>query len=890
MSRTYRALLVLFPPAFRRRFGAEMAELFEERRRTTRGTKAAGLWLRALADLARHAPAEWIEAARGRHDAPEWRAHERTAGGRMGSFWSDCRFAGRTLAARPAFTAFAAMTLALGIGASTAIFSVVDAVLLRPLPYPEPQALVKLSGVERDDSGGIGNLSRPDFRDFEQLATTLESAGAHGAGIGAFTLTGSGEPERVPATSVSSGFFRVLRAEPLLGRLFTREEDSTAPPDIVVISHALWKRRFGGAPDVVGQSLLVNGRPGTVVGVLRPEFRFPQPDPEREPDVYAPMSFSPDFGRSGRSIRAVARLRPGVTVEQAQLELATIAAQLEQQYPETNHATSVWVRRLDLAIAGDSRRPLLLLLGAVGLVLVIACANLANLLLARGTDRRKEIAIRVALGAARVRIVRQLLTESVVLGAIGGSMGVALAAASVGALASLGAASIPRASEIAIDWRALVFAAVVSLATGLLFGLAPALQIARRDVQESLRDGTRTGHGAAHGYLRNGLIVLEVALSVTLLVTAALLGQAFLRLTGTEPGFSRDGLLTMQLSLPLARYEEGTQIGFYERLYERLRALPGVRQVGAINILPLSGGYSCDGFRIQGRPVPEGQEPCAETRSASVTYFETLGVPLLRGRTFTFDDDTRKPDVVVINDAMARQYFPSEDPIGQFIEYSSRTRGGHRRIVGVVGNVHHFGLDRAPAPEFYLPQRQNPSYHTMTLVIRTHPGFDATSLAPAVRGQIAAMDSQLPPYDVRTMEALLSRSVAEPRFRTIVLAGFACLAWALALVGVYGVVSYLVGQRTREIGIRMALGARRGDVVRLVVAEGMRPVGLGLIAGLSAAVPAARVVSTAVAGVQPFDPVTFSTVPAALLAATLVATFIPARRATRIAPMDVLRF
>ena len=806
----------------------------------------------------------------------------------MNTLWSDVKYAARTLAGRPAFTVFATLTLALGIGATTAIFSVVDAVLLRPLAYPEADALVKINGLRRREGALPTNISRPDYKDFES-ASAFESMGAHGAGIGAFTLTGDGEPERVAAANVSGGFFPTLRARPAAGRLFTLSDDAPSPPRNVVISHALWQRRFGGAPNAIGRSLLVNGQPFDIVGVLAPDFQYPQPEPDREPQVYALYGFGAEPGRSGRHMRAIGRLKPGVTVAKAQAELSAIASRLERDHPETNFEAGVLVRGLADAITGGSRRALLMLMAAVGLVLLIACANLANLLLARGTSRRKEIAIRGALGAGRWRIARQLLAESALLGVLGGAAGLGLAWASLTALAQLGATSIPRASEIGMDWRVLAFAAAASLLTAGLFGLAPALQLARTDVQSGLRDGTRDGGSAANSRLRSGLIALEVALAVVLLVGAGLIAQHFTRLVRTAPGFATSQVLTLQLSLPTARYAEGTQIAFYEQLYERLQRLPGVDTVGAVNILPLSGNYSCDGFQIVGRPVPQGQQPCAEMRSVSLDYFRALDVPLLSGRTFLPQDSADVPSVVVINEAMARTHFAGQDPIGQSIVYGQPGQPNNtRRIVGVVANVRHFALDREPTPEFYMPQRQQPSYHTMTLALRLAAGYDGASLPPAVRGEVAAMDPLLPLYNIRTMDSLVAQSVAAPRFRTVVLGAFAALAWALALVGVYGVVAYLVGQRSKEIAIRIALGATRADVVRLVMGQGIRPVMAGLGAGLAAAVPLGRLLASNIEGTNAFEPLTFVAVPLAILGAAAVASLVPARRAAGIAPMVVM--
>ena len=861
--------------------------------------------------------------------APAWRAddvrrewlaelHARTAGGRrldriaqlrllvrccsaifyvMWSWkheWSldmstaDVRYGFRMLIRRPAFSSIEIAMLALGIGATTAIFSAVHAVLLAPLPFSQPDRLVKVTGVDmRQGKLALGNLSVPDVGDFTRLATSFEAFGAHNLGS-YFTVTGGTEAERVPGLLVTSGYFRALRARVGAGRLFSAEEDRASPPDVAVISDGFWKRRFGGDAQIVGKMMVLGGSPFTVIGVLAPGFVHPDPGLEAQPDVFALLDPDENMSsRGGRYVHAIGRLADGVSLQTAGAELKGIAASLAKAYAGSNTGRSTSMRPLAFDVAGDVRTPLIVLQAATGAILLIVCVNLANLLLAAGSGRSGELTVRRALGATRLRVMRQLLTESLVLATIGGIAGLAMASWGTSVLKTLSALSPFHRDRIELDGTVLLFALGVAAAAAVVFGVLPAVQVAR--AADGLVAGAINRHTDGRGArkLRSTLVGIEVALSVSLLIGAGLLIRSFWYLTHVDPGFRTSQLLSFRVAVPSSRYDDPKRQVFYERLYAQIRTLPGVQTVGAVNILPLSGGYSCDGFHVFGQPVVTGQTSCAEVRSASPSYFDTMGIERIEGRLFTDRDDGAAARVVIVNQAMARQFFPNEDPIGKRIVYSSRQQNDAREIVGVVKDVRHFGLDRDPAPEFYTPQAQPPGYGGMTVIIRF--GGDPSPLIPSIRAAVRELEPDVPLYGVRTLAQLRDQSVADARVRTQLLGLLAALALMLAALGAYGVISVAVNQRTREMGIRMALGASRSDVVRLIVFQGLRPVMVGTVIGLVGGAVLARAIEGILFSITPADPVTFAVAPILIVGAGAVAAWLPARRAGRVSCADILK-
>ena len=641
----------------------------------------------------------------------------------------------------------------------------------------------------------------------------------------------------------------------------------------------------------------VNAQPYTVIGVLPASYRHVEEDPDRSADVFLPFGFDPAAAnRGGHFIRGVGRLAPTATLDQARADLTAIAARLEQEFPTSNHGKTVRVTPLLESMVAGSRRSLLVLGAAVGVVLLIACANLANLLLAAGASRQREFAVRAALGAGRRRLIGQLLAESLVLSALGGAAGLALAAWGTRAASLLAAAAIPRTADIRIDGTVLAFVAITAVIAAGLFGLAPALHLSSTSMPVTLKEGGRTPGSFVPQRVRDVFMGAQVALAVVLLVAATLLVRSLWRLQDVPPGFSTARVTAMDVSLPIADYPEGTQIGFYQRLQEQVDALPGVDQVGAVNILPLSGNYDSRGIQIEDDPKPEGQGQAPQARSVTPGYFAALGVPLLRGRLFDGRDTESAPQVVVISDTMARRYWPGEDPVGRRITFNSgipqeqqQVVGGpgSREVIGIVGDVRHLGLDEEPEPMFYTPHTQQPSYHTMTLVVRT--AADVPGLAASVRAELRQMDGGVPLFQVRTVDQVLSRVVAQPRLRAWLLALFAALAGGLAALGVYGVVSYVVQQRTPEIGVRMALGASRTDVLTLMLGQGMRPVLVGVAVGIAGAWAVSRALGALLFGVTPGDLPSYAVAAAGLTLAALVATLVPARRAIGVDPAIALR-
>ncbi len=806
----------------------------------------------------------------------------------LADFFQDLRYAARMQRKNPAFTIVAIIALALGIGANTAIFSVVNTVLLRPLPYKDPERLVMVwEDASKfgypNDTPAVANYV--DWRDqntvFEGMAAIADES---------FNLTGAGDPERLEGRLVSAKLFPLLGVEAQIGRTFTNEEDQPGANRVVVLSYGLWQRRFGGDNGIVGKPLNLNGNTYTVVGVMPARFQFPTSDDA----LWAPIAFTNDDlrNRDRHYLQVLARLKPGTTLEQAQTEMHTIASRLAQQYPQSNTDLGAAVTSLHEHMVGDIKPALLILLGAVGLVLLIACANVANLLLARAAVRQKEIAVRVALGARRWRLIRQFLTESVLLSLVGGLVGLALAYGGLVLLRSFIPENISQAREIAIDPKVLGFTFLVSMITGLIFGLAPAVQAARFNQTETLKEGGRDSATGSSGKRIRGLLVMsEVAVSLVLLIGAGLLINSFLRLRNVDPGFRADNLLTMRVVLPQPKYQEFERSSeFYTALVQRVESLPGVKSAAVTTNLPLYRQGNSIGISIEGQPPPPpGQENIVVTRIISPHYFETMSIPLLSGRAFTDQDTRATPRVAVISETMARRYWPGQDPIGKRIGTGRIQRPQDwTQVVGVVKDVRQFELTADAKPQMYLPHRQRGFFPSDDLVVKTD--VDPASIASTVRNAVWEIDKDQPVSNIRTMEEILLDSIARQRFTMLLLAIFAGVALTLAAVGIYGVMSYSVAQRTHEIGIRMALGAQTGAVLKLAVGYGLKLVIAGVVIGLIAAFALTRVMATLLYGVTATDPATFTLISLLLVCVAAVASYIPARRATKVDPIIALRY
>ncbi|HZM90614.1 MAG TPA: ABC transporter permease [Blastocatellia bacterium] len=811
----------------------------------------------------------------------------------MTTLLQDVRYGVRMLVKNPGFTIVAVLALTLGIGADSAIFSVVNAVLLRPLPYDESERLVFLS--ERSQVLEGMSIAYPNFLDWRAQNNAFESIGVYRTN--SYNLTGSGEPERINAGQISADLFTVLRVNAAVGRVFTNDEDQPGAMPVVVLSHALWQRRLGGDPGIIGQNLTLDGRSFTVIGVMPPTFLFPS-----RAEMWTPVGLrAKDPGWESRGnhpgLYAMARLKPGVTVEQARSDMEIVTGNLEKQYPDSNTGNGATLTLALENVVRDIRAALLVLLSAVGFVLLIACANVANLLLARATNRQKEIAIRTALGASRTRIIRQLLTESMLLSFAGGALGLLLAQAGVKLIVAISPNSIPRATEIGLDLRVVGFTIAVSVLTGVIFGLAPALQGSKPDLNETLKDAGRGSTGRRH-ILRSAMVVSEVALAMVLLIGAGLMIRSFYYLQRVDPGFVTDNLMTFSVSLPTKKYpEEQQRINFYQQLLQNLRALPGVQSVGMATGLPLGNNGWQSGFWIEGRPdPPQGQRPLSEVAFVSPDYFDTMRMTLLSGRGFT-DQDTKAPTppgaqpnpfspptVTIIDEEFAKRYWPDEDPLGQQINFW----GGKVTIVGIVRRVKMEGLSTdSNRVQSYYPYLQNAG-GGMSIVMRT--AGDPTHLANVAREQVLAIDPDQPIYDVQTMGKIWSDSIAPDRLYLMLLGTFAAVALVLAGVGIYGVMAYSVTQRTHEIGIRMALGARQSNVLGMVIRQGMMLAVIGLVIGLAAAWLATRAMASLLFGVSATDPLTFALISVVLAGVALGACFVPALRATKVDPMIALRY
>src|ERR1700752_496228 len=810
-------------------------------------------------------------------------AYEVRGGGFIETFWQDLSYSVRMLLKNPGFTLIAVLTLALGIGANTAIFSIINAVLLRPLPYQNPEQLVIIGeGVAK------GSVSYPNFVDWKDERRVFADTSAVRSNE-SFNFTGSGEPERLQGRLVSASFLSTRGIKPLLGRDFLAQDDRLGAAQTVILSYGFWSRRFGNDQSIVGKQITLNNQSFTVIGITPPDFQF-----GLDADVNVPIGLSAErFKARGADpgINVVARLKPNVSQQQAETDLNLTYTRLEQQYPQSNTGRRAYLISLHENFVGDVRQPLLILLGAVGLVLLIACANVANLLLVRSAARRREMSVRVALGASRWRIIRQLLTESLLLAAIGAALGILLAYWGTSFIAYQLPEGIPRLQEAYVDGRVLAFTLVVSLITGLLFGLAPSLQASNLNLTESLKEGDR-GSSGGRQRLRSALVVAEVALTLTLLVGAGLLVQSFRRVLQVDPGFETQNLLTMQVSV---NNPNGQQVAaFFKQLQENVRRLPGVKSVAVSNGVPL--GVANDPvFFVEGRPLPEpGNEQSAVRYTVSDDYFQTLGIGVLKGRTFAALDTPETPMVVIIDEALAQQTFPNEDPIGKRLT-QSRSGPPSYESVGVVQHVEHDNLDgqATRTPQFYLSFNQIPVDRlpgfTRRINLLTRTEGEPSSLTSAVRGQIAALDKDQAVFNVRTMDQIVSQSVAPRRFSMMLLTLFAIIALLLPSIGIYGLMSYAVAQRTREIGLRMTLGAQTGNVLRMVILQGMKLALVGVALGLVASVMLTRTMSNLLFGVSATDPLTFGAIAFGLALVALAACWVPARRATKVDPIVALR-
>ena len=821
-------------------------------------------------------------------------AYDVKGGGLFETLTQDIRYGVRMLAKHKAFTSIAVVTLALGIGANTAIFSVVNELLLRPLPYRDAEQIVMLWEVT-PEGRRQNTTSRANFRAWRDQSTSYEYVSAFTDQR--FNLTGDGEPEELSVQFATPEIFKVLGVDPLLGRTLLPEDGEAGKPPVAVLSYALWQRRFGGQPGIVGQPITLNGIKFSVIGVMPSNFQFHikhRSGTGRPAELWTvlPMLVVPGANERGRFLSVVGRLKSGVSAEQAAAELRTIEARLSDEVPQFNKNYSAEVLPLREQFFGNVRRPLWLMLGAVGFVLLIACANVANLLLSLATTREKEIAVRAALGARRGRIVRQLLTESLLLALFGSALGLFFAWLGIKALIAISPRDLVSLQTVGLNVTVLLWTLGVSVLTGIIFGLAPALHISRLNLNDSLKEGGKSESSQASGSrrLRSALVVSEIALAVVLLASAGLLIRSFMRLQQVDRGFNTDNVLTMVIRLPDARYSEDPQvITFFTQALERIRQLPNVRSAGMVNFLPLYGGLGSNtGFKIEGRPEPPpGQGPGTDVRVVDAGYFQAMGIPLLRGRNFSDSEQKEPKRVILINEALARKHFPDEDPIGRRLDVAMFEKPIWAEIIGVVGNVRYDSLiDESPAA-VYFPH-PDLTYSFMTLVVRTDG--EPAALAPAIQREIRALDPNQPVSDVRTMDQVMSEWVSRSRFNTLLLGLFAALATLLSAVGIFGVMNYSVALRTREIGLRLAVGAQPRQVLVLILKQGLLLTIAGVVLGLAAAFALTRLLSGLLFGVTAVDATTFATISLLLVLVSLLACYLPARRAMRIDPLSALRY
>ncbi len=810
----------------------------------------------------------------------------------MRTLLQDLRYGFHMLLKSPGLTGVAVVSIALGIGANTAIFSVVNAILLKSLPYSDPDRIVLVWGDVPAEGNHRSQVSATDVDDWRHQNSVFEDVTTYGNWSA--TFLGDGEPERIPGIQVGDGFFQIIKGRPLLGRVFLPEEQQEGKDFVIVLGYSLWQRRFGGDPFVVGHKVNLSGKPYTIVGVMPADFHPLPPglvgDPQGQ--FYRPVAEAHDEGeRSSRHLRSIARLKPGVTLGQAQSEMNVIAGRLEQEHPADNTGYRVRLVTLPEDTIGGLRPTLLNLFGAVAFVLLIACANVGNLLLARSTARQKEIAIRAALGATRLRLVRQLLTESVLLSLAGGGIGLLLALWGTGLIESLGSRVTPLLSGIKIDFRVLEFTVVISLLTGVIFGLAPAVHVSKPDLNNPLKEGGRaSGAGEGRNRLRGTLVASEIAMALVLLICASLLIKSVIRLRDVNPGFNPEHLLTMSISLPQAKYPKGPMwTAFFDQVIGRIETLPGVEAAGVTSVLPFGSNFDGRALAVEERPRPRGQEISVDLYIATPGYLRAMQIPLQKGRSLTGQDTENAPTVALINETMARELWPGQDPLGKRIKFpgSEKNPQPWRTVVGVVKDVKQYGLDREDRMQIYLPEAQYPTSF-MTLVVRT--SSDPKSLISAVRNEILGADKEQAVYDIATMEQLLSDSISLRHFSMLLLLIFAVVALTLAAAGIYGVISYSVTQRTHEIGVRIALGAQGRDILKMIVGQGMVLTLMGVAMGLVVAFALTRMMSSMLYGISATDPLTFISVSLLLAGVALIACFIPARKATKVDPMVALRY